>query len=88
MYIGNLSSQNGTGHGGVNCCVRRVLSEKGWGEIEFGAGNGVNLSLKGFRNFSRGFFGNGSIVGHFTPTGVRLGTVASMNFNITKNVKI
>ncbi|KAL7648908.1 UNVERIFIED_CONTAM: hypothetical protein RMT77_000842 [Armadillidium vulgare] len=85
IFSGNLSSQNGTGHGGVNCCVRRVLSEKGWGEIEFGAGNGVNLSLKGFRNFSRGFFGNGSIIGHFTPTGVRLGTVATLANQLDKH---
>lgn len=74
---GNLSSHNGNGSGGINCSVRRITSEKGWGEVEVGAGSGLTLATKGFRNFSRGMFGNGSIITHFTPDGLRVGTVAS-----------
>ncbi|MCL4128914.1 UNVERIFIED_CONTAM: hypothetical protein GTU68_050335 [Idotea baltica] len=85
ILSGNLSSQNGTGNGGINCCMRRVLSEKGWGEVELGAGNGVNISLKGFRNFSRGFFGNTSVISHFTPNGARLGTVATLANQLDKH---
>lgn len=78
---GNLSSHNGNGSGGINCSVRRITSEKGWGELELGAGNGLNIAFKGFRNFSRGVFGNGSVLTHFTPNGLRVGTVASKSTN-------
>lgn len=78
---GNLSSHNGNGSGGINCSVRRITSEKGWGELELGAGNGLNIAFKGFRNFSRGVFGNGSVLTHFTPNGLRVGTVTSKYTN-------
>ncbi|KAK4326997.1 hypothetical protein Pmani_002515 [Petrolisthes manimaculis] len=78
ILSGNLSSHNGNGNGGINCSIRRVTSDKGWGEVEVGAGNGLSLAAKGFRNFSRGVFGNGSVLTHFTPNGLRVGTVATL----------
>ncbi|KAK3881827.1 hypothetical protein Pcinc_013759 [Petrolisthes cinctipes] len=78
ILSGNLSSHNGNGNGGINCSIRRVTSDKGWGEVEVGAGNGLSLAAKGFRNFSRGVFGNGSVLTHFTPNGLRIGTVATL----------
>ncbi|XP_047502037.1 dnaJ homolog subfamily C member 11-like isoform X1 [Penaeus chinensis] len=85
ILSGNLSSHNGNGSGGINCSVRRITSEKGWGELEMGAGNGLNLAFKGFRNFSRGVFGNGSVLTHFTPNGLRVGTVATIANQLDKH---
>ena len=61
----------------MSCSLRRVLSEKGWGEVEVGAGEGLNLGLKGFRNFTRGTFGDCALNFRFTPTGILYGSVAS-----------
>lgn len=77
LLAGNLASHNGNGSGGINCSIRRITSERGWGELEVGAGNGLTLATKAFRNFSHGMFGNGSIHTHFTPNGLRVGTVVS-----------
>lgn len=85
ILSGNLSSHNGNGSGGINCSVRRITSEKGWGELELGAGNGLNIAFKGFRNFSRGVFGNGSVLTHFTPNGLRVGTVATIANQLDKH---
>ncbi|XP_042863914.1 dnaJ homolog subfamily C member 11-like isoform X1 [Penaeus japonicus] len=85
ILSGNLSSHNGNGSGGINCSVRRITSEKGWGELEIGAGNGLNVAFKGFRNFSRGVFGNGSVLTHFTPNGLRVGTVATIANQLDKH---
>lgn len=85
ILSGNLSSHNGNGSGGINFSIRRITSEKGWGEVEVGAGNGLTLATKGFRNFSRGTFGNGSILTHFTPNGLRVGTVATLANQLDKH---
>ncbi|XP_050737398.1 dnaJ homolog subfamily C member 11-like [Eriocheir sinensis] len=85
ILSGNLTSHNGNGSGGINCSIRRLTSEKGWGELEVGAGNGLTIATKGFRNFSHGMFGNGSILTHFTPNGLRVGTVVTMANQLDKH---
>ncbi|KAK8723209.1 hypothetical protein OTU49_011910 [Cherax quadricarinatus] len=85
ILSGNLSSQNGNGSGGINCSIRRVTSDKGWGEVEVGAGNGLTIAAKAFRNFSRGMFGNGSVITHFTPNGLRVGTVTTLANQLDKH---
>ncbi|ESN92232.1 hypothetical protein HELRODRAFT_194364 [Helobdella robusta] len=53
---GHLSSHNGTGQGNVSIATRRVLSDKGWGEVEFSMGSKPSLSCRGFRTlWNRGF---------------------------------
>ncbi|KAG7166506.1 dnaJ homolog subfamily C member 11-like [Homarus americanus] len=85
ILSGNLSSHNGNGSGGINCSVRRITSDKGWGEVEIGAGNGLTFATKGFRNFSRGMFGNASVLTHFTPNGLRVGTVTTLANQLDKH---
>lgn len=85
VFSGNLASHNGNGSGGINCSVRRITSEKGWGELEIGAGNGLTVTTKGFRNFSRGVFGNASLMTHFTPNGLRIGTIATLANQLDKH---
>ena len=62
ILSGNLNIQNGIGSGGVLLSGRRLMN-KGWIEIDAGAGNGPVLGLKGSRNLtSRLFFTGGTTV--------------------------
>ena len=60
----------------MNCSVRKVISPKGWAEMAIGAGDGLGVNLSGFRQFSQGFFGTGSIITKLTSNGLHLGSVA------------
>jgi DnaJ family protein C protein 11 len=74
---GQLSTQNGTGTGSVDVSVRRLLSEKGWLELDIGAGSGPTFSLKGFRTLSKRTFSNMATTFQITPHGIRPGLVTS-----------
>nr|CAD7411147.1 unnamed protein product [Timema cristinae] len=75
---GSLSTQNGVGSGSVNVSARRLISEKGWVEAEFGAGSGPMLSLKGFRTLTKRTFANATGLFQFTPVGIRPGLVTTI----------
>uniref|UniRef100_A0A8C7KK74 DnaJ homolog subfamily C member 11 n=1 Tax=Oncorhynchus kisutch TaxID=8019 RepID=A0A8C7KK74_ONCKI len=55
VLSGSLSTHNGNGGGNINVALRRVTSAKGWGEVEFGAGDthGPLLGMKIFRNLTQ-----------------------------------
>lgn len=74
---GQLSTQNGTGTGCVDVSVRHLLSDKGWMELAFGAGNGPTFTLKGFRTLTKRTFSNVATILHFTPHGIRSDLVTS-----------
>lgn len=71
---GHLSTQNGIGNGHIITNFRKVLSEKSWSEIEFIAGHGPILRLKGYRNLTKHVFGSAQCILIFTPYGVKPGT--------------
>jgi DnaJ family protein C protein 11 len=58
---GNLNVSNGQGNGRFMLSARRVLSSKGWIELDMGAGNGLSLGGKGLRNLGKRIFVNGQI---------------------------
>ena len=74
---GQLSTQNGTGTGCVDVSVRHLLSDKGWMELGFGAGNGPMFTVKGFRTLTKRTFSNVATILHFTPHGIRPDLVTS-----------
>lgn len=74
---GDLSMKNGIGAGTVNLSLRRLVSQKGWFEVEVGAGNGPTFSLKGHRTLTRRIFFNGGTVISFMPNEIRPGFVGS-----------
>merc|ERR1719494_877971 len=61
ILSGSLSHDNGNGSGSVDCCYRKVISPKAWGEVEMGAGEGPSMRIKGFRNITRKMFGTVTI---------------------------
>lgn len=89
---GNLMSSNGNGSGGFIVCGRRLLN-KGWLELDVGAGNGLILGVKGGRTINSivtvnagtqcNFRENGVIPGLFSTLAVQLDkhTVGSLTLN-------
>ncbi|KAM4588969.1 dnaJ homolog subfamily C member 11 [Odontesthes bonariensis] len=73
MLSGSLSTHNGSGGGNINMTVRRVMSAKGWGEMEFGAGDilGPLIGLKVFRNITPRCFLTAQCGLQFSPRGLR-----------------
>lgn len=58
---GNLNVSNGQGNGRFILSARRVLSSRGWIELDMGAGNGVMLGAKGLRHLGKRIFLNGQL---------------------------
>lgn len=58
---GNLNVSNGQGNGRFMLSARRVLSSRGWIELDMGAGNGLSFGGKGLRNLGKRIFVNGQI---------------------------
>ncbi|XP_038552974.1 dnaJ homolog subfamily C member 11-like [Micropterus salmoides] len=73
VLSGSLSTHNGNGGGNINMTVRRVTSAKGWGEVEFGAGDilGPLIGLKVFRNLTQRCFLTAQCGLQFSPRGLR-----------------
>ncbi|XP_043977557.1 dnaJ homolog subfamily C member 11-like [Gambusia affinis] len=73
MLSGSLSTHNGSGGGNINVTLRRVTSAKGWGEVEFGAGDtlGPLVGLKVFRNITARCFLTAQCGLQFSPRGLR-----------------
>nr|XP_057910405.1 dnaJ homolog subfamily C member 11 isoform X3 [Doryrhamphus excisus]XP_057910406.1 dnaJ homolog subfamily C member 11 isoform X3 [Doryrhamphus excisus]XP_057910407.1 dnaJ homolog subfamily C member 11 isoform X3 [Doryrhamphus excisus] len=73
VLSGSLSTHNGTGGGNINLTVRRVMSAKGWGEVEFGAGDilGPLIGFKVFRNVTQRCFLTAQCGLQFSPRGLR-----------------
>ncbi|XP_024863095.1 dnaJ homolog subfamily C member 11 isoform X2 [Kryptolebias marmoratus] len=73
MLSGSLSTHNGSGGGNINMTVRRVTSAKGWGEVEFGAGDilGPLVGLKVFHNITPRCFLTAQCGLQFSPRGLR-----------------
>lgn len=74
---GQLSTQNGTGSGSINVSAKRLISSKGWVEIDIGAGNGPTFSLKGFRTLTKRLFCDGATIVQFTSHGIKTGYIGS-----------
>lgn len=66
---GNLHSSNGTGSGNFLISGRRLIN-KGWLELDLGAGNGPLVGMKASRNLSQKVFCNGGLSLNFRDHGV------------------
>ncbi|XP_014474291.1 PREDICTED: dnaJ homolog subfamily C member 11 isoform X2 [Dinoponera quadriceps] len=82
---GQLGTQNGTGSGSINISAKRLISSKGWVEVEVGAGNGPTFSLKGFRTLTKRLFCDGAAILQFTSHGVKAGYVGTLAMQLDKH---
>ncbi|XP_068842102.1 dnaJ homolog subfamily C member 11 [Capricornis sumatraensis] len=87
ILSGSLSTQNGNGGGSINFALRRVTSAKGWGELEFGAGDlqGPLFGLKLFRNLTPRCFVTTHCALQFSSRGIRPGLTTILARNLDKN---
>ncbi|XP_038677558.1 dnaJ homolog subfamily C member 11a isoform X1 [Scyliorhinus canicula] len=87
VLAGSLSTQNGNGGGSINIALRRVTSAKGWGELEFGAGDiqGPLFGLKIFRNLTSQSFITTHCGLQFSSRGIRPGLTTVLARNLDKN---
>uniref|UniRef100_A0A2K5YI54 DnaJ homolog subfamily C member 11 n=1 Tax=Mandrillus leucophaeus TaxID=9568 RepID=A0A2K5YI54_MANLE len=87
ILSGSLSTQNGNGGGSINFALRRVTSAKGWGELEFGAGDlqGPLFGLKLFRNLTPRCFVTTNCALQFSSRGIRPGLTTVLARNLDKN---
>ncbi|XP_027964190.1 dnaJ homolog subfamily C member 11 isoform X2 [Eumetopias jubatus] len=87
ILSGSLSTQNGNGGGSINFALRRVTSAKGWGELEFGAGDlqGPLFGLKLFRNLTPRCFVTTNCALQFSSRGIRPGLTTVLARNLDRN---
>uniref|UniRef100_A0A673M8L2 DnaJ homolog subfamily C member 11 n=2 Tax=Cyprinidae TaxID=7953 RepID=A0A673M8L2_9TELE len=87
ILSGSLSTHNGNGGGNINVALRRVTSAKGWGEVEFGAGDthGPLFGLKIFRNLTSRCFDCFYCKLHFSSRGIRPGLTTMLARHLDKN---
>ncbi|XP_029434041.1 dnaJ homolog subfamily C member 11 isoform X2 [Rhinatrema bivittatum] len=87
VLSGSLSTQNGNGGGSINLTLRRVTSARGWGELEFGAGDlqGPIFGVKIFRNLTPKCFLTTSCALQFSSRGIRPGLTTVVARHLDKN---
>ncbi|XP_016137961.1 dnaJ homolog subfamily C member 11-like [Sinocyclocheilus grahami] len=87
VLSGSLSTRNGNGGGNINLCVRRVTSARGWGELEFGAGDirGPLFGMKVFRNVTARCFVTAQWGLQFSSRGVRPSATTMMARHLDQN---
>ncbi|XP_017794016.1 PREDICTED: dnaJ homolog subfamily C member 11 [Habropoda laboriosa] len=81
MY-GHLSTRNGIGSGSVHVAVKRLLSSKGWVEMDVGAGNGPTISLKGFRLLPYKLMLNAATILEFTPNESKASLIGTLTMQL------
>uniref|UniRef100_A0A8C9W829 DnaJ homolog subfamily C member 11 n=2 Tax=Scleropages formosus TaxID=113540 RepID=A0A8C9W829_SCLFO len=87
ILSGSLSTQNGNGGGNISLALRRVTSAKGWGELEFGAGDthGPLFGMKIFHNLTPRCFVTAQCGMQFSSRGVRPGLSTVLARHLDKN---
>jgi len=85
ILSGNLNVSNGQGNGRFNLSARRILSSKGWIELDMGAGNGVSFGGKGLRNFGKRFFVNGQLNMSVRQNGIVPSLVGSLAVQLDRH---
>ncbi|MCJ8744630.1 hypothetical protein PDJAM_G00120870 [Pangasius djambal] len=87
VLSGSLTTHNGNGGGNINLCLRRVTSTRGWGELEFGAGDirGPLFGMKVFRNVTARCFVTAQCGMQFSSRGVRPSASTMMARHLDQN---
>lgn len=75
---GNINVRNGVGSGTISSSFRHVFSPTTWGELEFGAGHGPMVGLKGFHTMTKDIHITCQTLFHITPFGIRPGLNTGM----------
>ncbi|XP_014226871.1 dnaJ homolog subfamily C member 11 isoform X2 [Trichogramma pretiosum] len=79
---GELGIKNGVGSGSINFAVRRLVSQRGWFEVEVGAGSGPTLGFRGYRSLTKRIFFNGGTVLRVNPNEITPGFVGTLTMQL------
>ncbi|CAO1401492.1 unnamed protein product [Diamesa serratosioi] len=82
---GNLNVHNGQGNGRFTIAARRVISSKGWVEVDLGAGNGLSMGGKGSRNFGKRIFATANVNLNFRQNGIVPGLVGTLAIQLDRH---
>ncbi|XP_053681347.1 dnaJ homolog subfamily C member 11 [Anopheles nili] len=81
---GSLHLQNGVGSGNFLLSGKRLIN-KGWFEIDCGAGNGPVLGAKGSRNLTNRVFFTGGTTFHIRPNAIIPGLTGTIAIQLDKH---
>lgn len=81
---GNLQLQNGVGGGNFLLSGRRLIN-KGWFEVDCGAGSGPVLGVKGSRNLTNRVFLNGGTTINFRQNAIIPGIAGTLAIQLDKH---
>ncbi|XP_052873163.1 dnaJ homolog subfamily C member 11 [Anopheles cruzii] len=81
---GSLHLQNGVGSGSFLLSGKRLIN-KGWFEVDCGAGNGPVLGAKGSRNITNRIFFTGGTTFHFRPNSIIPGLSGTIAVQLDKH---
>ncbi|XP_058463625.1 dnaJ homolog subfamily C member 11 [Malaya genurostris] len=81
---GNLHLQNGVGSGNFLLSGRRLIN-KGWFEVDCGAGSGPVLGVKGSRNLTNRLFLNGGTTVNFRQNAIIPGIAGTLAIQLDKH---
>uniref|UniRef100_U5EWB7 Putative molecular chaperone dnaj superfamily n=1 Tax=Corethrella appendiculata TaxID=1370023 RepID=U5EWB7_9DIPT len=81
---GNLNLSNGVGSGGFTFSGRRLVN-KGWFEVDAGAGNGPVLGIKSARNLSNRIFCNGGVTVNYRQHTILPGLVGTLAVQLDRH---
>ncbi|XP_058066430.1 dnaJ homolog subfamily C member 11 [Anopheles bellator] len=81
---GSLHLQNGVGSGSFLLSGKRLIN-KGWFEVDCGAGNGPVLGAKGSRNITNRIFFTGGTTFHFRPNSIIPGLSGTVAVQLDKH---
>ncbi|XP_055630743.1 dnaJ homolog subfamily C member 11 [Toxorhynchites rutilus septentrionalis] len=84
MLAGNLHLQNGVGGGNFMLSGRRLIN-KGWFEVDCGAGSGPVLGLKGSRNLTNRLFLSGGTTVNFRQNAIIPGIAGTLAMQLDKH---
>lgn len=82
---GNLNVSNGQGQGRFSLSARRVLSSRGWIELDTGFGNGLSFGGKGSRSFGKRYFATGQLNFNMRQNGIVPSLVGSWAVQLDKH---
>ncbi|GFN91689.1 Dnaj-like protein subfamily c member 11, partial [Plakobranchus ocellatus] len=84
---GNLDTRNGIGQGMFTVMWRRLVSDKGWAELDFHFGSAVSLGITGFRQLTQRCYVRCGARADLTQFGYRPSATFMLAYQFDRNIQ-
>lgn len=84
---GNLDTRNGIGQGMFSIMWRRLVSDKGWAELDFHFGSAVGLGITGFRQLTQRCYVRCGARADLTQFGYRPSATFMVAYQFDRNIQ-